>query len=205
MARGRKADPQRAKRGTGHRPAAGERVVEIVKQEHSMTLQSSIAQELPAGLPRDVFLRSCLELGDKLRDTDLEALRIMAWSLYRHSQAQEEVEKSGLFVEGPFGNMVANPALKMARDEASLYLKIADQYALTFTSRLRAGILQLAGQSMLSQMHESMAAAIVARIVATDPVEQAIVADAIDVYPCECGRSFTSSRGLAVHKARVHR
>jgi hypothetical protein len=208
MARGNRPAPAKGPAGTSHHPAAGEQTVEIVAQDHSAALASCIAAELPDGLPRQVFLRSVDELGDRLRDMDLEALRIMAWALHRADEAQRDVEACGMFEYHEIYGKRPNPALKIARDEANLYLKIADQYALTFVSRLRAGILQLAGQSMFEQLHESMAAAIVSRIVATDPVERRAIEAAVTgvtVHVCaDCEREFASGRGLAVHRSRAH-
>lgn len=164
MTRGRKADPQREARGTGHHPNTGEAMVEYAKQTHSLDLQRTIAKSLPEGQARDVFERAVMELGDKARDTDLEAIRLMAWHLHRSLQAQAMVEELGMMVETEWGPRV-NPMLKVARDEGAAYIRIAEKYALTFESRLRAGILQVAGQSILQELHSDMAAAIVARIV----------------------------------------
>ena len=209
MSRGNRPAPNKAPAGTSHHPDAGEQTVEIVPQEHDDVLALTIAEELPEGLPRDVFIRSVGELGDRIRDTDLEALRLMAWALHRSAEAQKDVEDNGLFEFHEIYGKRPNPALKLARDEAKLYLQIADQYALTFVSRLRAGILQLAGQSMLEQVHESMAAAIVARILAHDPMERRALEPAIEAalvrHTCgDCGRTFASHRGLAVHRHRAH-
>jgi hypothetical protein len=205
MSRGNRPAPQRGPAGTSHHPAAGAEVVEIVPQEHDEVLAIAIAEELPDGLPREVFIRSVGELGDRVRDTDLEALRLMAWALHRSSEAQRDVEDNGMFEVHEIYGKRPNPALKVARDEAKLYLYIADQYALTFVSRLRAGILQLAGQSMMEQLHESMAAAIVSRILTHDPLERRALEAAIELHACdECGRTFGSHRGLAVHRHRAH-
>lgn len=163
MTRGRKPDPGRSNRGTGNRPQAGKKTTKVVPQVIEQTLVECIAGELPAGLPREIFTRAVAELSGRLNDTDLEALRMMAWSLYRHEQAQAFVEEHGMMVDTPFGPKV-NPMLKVARDEGSFYLKVADQYALTFVARLRAGLLQLAGQSLMKDLHSGMAEAIVARI-----------------------------------------
>ena len=163
MTRGRKPDPGRAKRGTGNRPQVGKATTRIVPQDATPAVATAIAAELPEGLPREMFLRATAELAGRLNDTDFEALRMMAWSVYRHQQAQEHVEREGMVVETPFGPKV-NPMLKVARDEAQLYLKIADQYALTFVARLRAGLLQLAGQILMKDLHSGIAEAIVARI-----------------------------------------
>lgn len=165
MTRGRKPDPNRAKRGTGNRPQQGEKTARVVPQVVEQDLVTTIAGELPQGLPRDIFLCAVGELAGRLNDTDLEALRMMAWSLYRHEQAQAHVEANGIMVETPFGPKV-NPMLKVARDEGTFYLRIADQYALTFVGRLRAGLLQLAGQSLMKDLHSGIAEAIVAQIAA---------------------------------------
>lgn len=209
MSRGKRPAASRAPGGTNHHPDATERVVEIVPQEHDAVLAVVISEELPEGLPRQVFLRSVSELGDRLRDTDLEALRLMAWALHRSHQAQLDVEANGMFEISEMYGKRPNPALKIARDEAALYLKIADQYALTFVSRLRAGILQLAGQSMLQQIHQSMADEIVARILSHDPMERRAIKPALPgsaaAHVCgNCGREFSSARGLSVHRHRAH-
>jgi P27 family predicted phage terminase small subunit len=163
MTRGRKPDPRRAKRGTGNQPQVGKRKTKVVPQVVEITHVDAMAAGLPAGLPREMFQRAVAELAGRLTDTDLEALRMLAWSVYRHQQAQQHIEEHGLVVDTAFGPKV-NPMLKQARDEAQLYLKIADQYALTFTSRLRAGLLQLAGASLMKDLHSGIAEAIVAQI-----------------------------------------
>lgn len=165
MTRGRKPDPSRAQRGTGHAPQQGRKTTKVVPQVVEQGLAEIIAGELPQGLPRDIFVRAVGELAGRLNDTDLEALRMMAWSLYRHEQAQAHVEAHGIMVDTPYGPKV-NPMLKVARDEGTFYLRIADQYALTFVARLRAGLLRLAGQSLMKDLHSGIAEAIVAEIAA---------------------------------------
>ena len=165
MTRGRKPDPGRAKRGTGNRPQVGKATTRIVPQDATPAVATAIAAELPEGLPREMFLRATAELAGRLNDTDFEALRMMAWSVYRHQQAQEHVEREGMVVDTPFGPKV-NPMLKVARDEGTFYLRVADQYALTFVGRLRAGLLRLAGQSLMKDLHSGIAEAIVAQIAA---------------------------------------
>lgn len=165
MSKGRKPDPRRSKRGTGNRPQTGEKTTRIVPQVVESELAVLMAAGLPEGLPREIFKRAIAELSGRLNDTDLEALRMMAWSIYRHQEAQQYVEDEGMVVETPFGPKV-NPMLKVARDEGSFYLKIADQYALTFIARLRAGLLQLAGHSMMKDLHSGIAEEIVKGIAA---------------------------------------
>lgn len=165
MTRGRKADPQREARGTGHRPQHGEAMVEYNKQTHSLEIQAQLAKTLPAGEARESFLLAVEELGDKLRDTDLRNLRAMAWHMHRAQEAQKIVDRDGMEVYTDFG-VKPHPMMKVARDEDAAYMRIAEKYALTFEARLRAGVMQVAGQSILQELHSDMAAAIVARIVA---------------------------------------
>lgn len=201
MVRGRRPDPNRAPAGTSHHPAGGEQIVEYVPQAHSSALVCQMADSLPTDLARDVFARSIEAMGDRLTDNDVYALRRMAVAFDRSVQADLDIEKNGLMYVTEWGRKV-NPAAKLARDESNHYLKIADQYGLTFLARLRAGILQLAGQSMMSQIHESMASAIVSRILELDPLETIVVENAIDAreHVCVCGRDFPTKRGLSNHK-----
>jgi len=205
MTRGNRPAASRAPSGTSHHPDATDRTVEIVEQVHSDDLVRAIAAEIPDGTPRAVFLRAVEELGGRVRDTDLEALRIMAVALHNYGEAQQHIARYGTLVASVMGNLMPNPALKVARDEANLYLKIADQYALTFVSRLRAGLLQLAGQSMLQQLHDGVAGAIVERILELPPDDRLALSAASTVARCQqCGRTFKTSRGLAAHVRRAH-
>lgn len=174
MTRGRTPNANKAPAGVSHHPAAGEQIVEYAPQACSRNLVREYAEGLPAGTPLNLFLRSVEELGDKIRDFDLQLLQEMALHFHNAEQAQADVRERGLFEETMYGRK-PNPALKIGRDELNAAMKIADQYALTFVSRLRAGILQLAGQSMMQQIHTEMASAIVAQILELPPMESAIV------------------------------
>lgn len=163
MSRGRKPDPKRAARKTGNTPQTGKRKTKITPIDSTPPLILQFASELPEGAPREMFLRATAELAGRLADTDLEALSMMAWSVCHYQEAQRSIAEDGMMVKTEWGPRV-NPMLKVARDEAQLYLKIADQYGLTFVSRLRTGLMQLAGQSLMRDLHEGMAKAIVAQI-----------------------------------------
>lgn len=193
MTRGRHSDPTRAARGTGHRPGVGETIVEYAPQKCSSELVQWYAEGLPAGTAVDLFLRSVEELGDRLNDFDLQLLQEMAIRFSNAEQAQADVVANGIFESTPFGRK-PNPALKIARDELRSAMQIADQYALTFVSRLRAGIMQLAGESMLRSLHSSMAEAVVSAIVASEVPEL----PAANVCPV-CAKVCKSKAGLASH------
>lgn len=110
---------------------------------------------VPVDLPesaQDLFRRVVDELAPRgLRDVDVEALTLMCHSAWVHTEARRMIQQEGLLVYGPKGPAV-NPLIKVARDEAATYLRIAESYGLTFAARLRLGLMQLAGESMLSAL-----------------------------------------------------
>jgi phage terminase small subunit len=54
-----------------------------------------------------------------------------------------------MLVKGQRGPMV-NPLLKVERDEAATYLRLAETLGLTPVARLRLGLITLAGASILA-------------------------------------------------------
>ncbi len=152
---GRPRDPKRARRQTGHREKPGEaKVCTALVLPH--TLDAAVVAQYAAGLPEpavDMLGRAIAEVGDRCKEADLEALRIMALAAFRHQQAQAHVDAHGMILDTPFGPKV-NPMLKVGRDEAALYLKIAEQYGLTLSARLRLGLTELVGQSLLANLNK---------------------------------------------------
>lgn len=154
MARGRQADPTRARRGTGNRPKAGE-----AKGQEIVAVPVPGGIEPPDSLPdvaKVMFRRAVGELANRgLRDADVEAITMMCWSAYVHAEAREQIARTGVLVKGPRGPMV-NPMIKVARDEAATYIRIANEFGLTLAARLRLGLMQLAGESILSSMNRDL-------------------------------------------------
>lgn len=152
MPKGRPPDPTRAKRGTGNRPQT-----QPVKALPALPETSGfpVPQELPDEA-REMYERVVRELEPRgLREADLDALTMMVHSAYVHRQAREFVARNGVMVLVN-GRPVVNPAIKVARDEAAMYLRIAQEYGLTLAARLRLGLMQLAGESMLSSMNRDL-------------------------------------------------
>lgn len=154
MAKGRPADPTRARRKTGHRPLPGEgKAVEVAPQSDAVVFAP------PAGLSPEgeaMFQRIVAELAPRgLREADLDALTMLCHSAEVHRQAREFVTRSGVMVMVN-GRPVVNPAIKVARDEAQNYLRIAQEYGLTLAARLRLGLMQLAGESMLASLNRDL-------------------------------------------------
>lgn len=157
MAKGRPSDPTAAKRGTSHRPEGGKKppaelpVAEVPLPE---------ALQPPATLPdgaSDMWRVAIEELVAlrTLHESDLVLVEMMIVAAYRHRQAQAIIDKSGLGVRGLRGPMV-NPFLKIEKDEAASYIRLAEELGLTPVARLRLGLIKLAGASLLAGIDEEL-------------------------------------------------
>lgn len=155
MAKGRPADPTRARRGTGNRPKPGE---QKTTKELAVLPDAHLPQP-PVGLPapaQEMFRRIVAELHPRgLREADIDAIAMLAHSAWLHQEARAKIAESGLLVKGPRGPIV-NPLIKVARDEAATYLRLSDSFGLTISSRLRLGLMQLAGESMLASLNKEL-------------------------------------------------
>lgn len=90
-----------------------------------------------------------------LNPADLEAIRQLVTAAYRARQAAAEINRLGILVQGERGPMV-NPLCKLERDATMTYLRLAEQYGLTIASRLRLGLMALAGETVLSALNEDL-------------------------------------------------
>lgn len=155
MAKGRPADPTRARRQTGNRPQAGEvktpEIVQVILDDH--------LPKAPEYLPEEaqVMFRTIVqELQPRgLREADLEAVAMLCHSAWIHQEATRNIATQGLIVKGTRGPMV-NPLVKVARDEAANYLRLSEAFGLTLGSRLRLGLMQLTGESILASLNREL-------------------------------------------------
>jgi P27 family predicted phage terminase small subunit len=154
MTKGRPADPTRARRGTGNRPQALEKSAEV-----PVVIEEPALPAPPLDLPpiaQEMFIRVVSELTPRgLREADLEAVSMMCHSAWLHGEARKKLAETGVLVKGPRGPMV-NPLVKVARDEAATYLRLADAFGLTLASRLRLGLMQLTGESILQSLNNDL-------------------------------------------------
>lgn len=162
MTKGRPADPTRAKRQTGNRPKPGEAKVKPVAKvaaEVVAALPRPAEPAAPAGLTDEaveMYRRVLEELVPRgLREADYEAVAMMCHSASIHFEARRRIAEMGLLVEGPRGPIV-NPLVKVARDEANTYLRLANEFGLTLAARLRLGLMQLAGESIVSSLNADL-------------------------------------------------
>jgi phage terminase small subunit len=51
---------------------------------------------------------------------------------------------------------MVNPLVKVERDMAATYMRISNDFGLTIAARLRLGLIQLAGQSILQSLNADL-------------------------------------------------
>lgn len=150
MARGRPVDPKRRRRGTGHHPAGGEVALRVVDGD------AADLPRPPGGLPVEAHDLWRLVVGELwprgLRPSDLEGVRMLVMAAHRNRQAAAAVDEHGLMVLSGTGSLMLNPALRLEKDTRVDYLRWSDALGLTMASRLRLGLMQLAGESLLSSL-----------------------------------------------------
>lgn len=155
MSKGRKRDPGRARRGTGNRPKPGELSVVPLPPQIIESEALRAPDDLPAGA-RPIWEQAVAELQTKgLTPADLEAIRLMCIQALRARQAAEMVERHGMIVEGARGP-ITNPALRIERDATHAYLRLAEQFGLTLAAKLRLGLMNLAGRSMVQALNDDL-------------------------------------------------
>lgn len=90
-----------------------------------------------------------------LRPGDLFSIEAMVMAAYRHRQARRKIDELGILVKGQRGPMV-NPLIRMERDEAVTFLRLAEAFGLTLGSRTRLGLMQLAGETLAQALERSL-------------------------------------------------
>lgn len=103
-----------------------------------------------------MYRRVVAELSTRgLREADLESISMMCHSAWLHGEARRRLAQTGVLLKTPRG-VVVNPLVKVARDEAATYMRIAEAFGLTLASRLRLGLLQLTGESILQGLNNDL-------------------------------------------------
>ncbi len=158
MAKGRPPDPGRAKRSTGHRPLPGQAKA-MVPALAVGEVAGHATPPPPESLPeaaRELWRIVCEDLLSRgLREADLPLVEMLCVSLHRCRRARAHIEKYGeLVTYRGAARPYANPMLRIERDSALLYLRLAETLGLSPAARVRLGFLQLAGQSLLVGLAE---------------------------------------------------
>lgn len=83
---------------------------------------------------------------------DGPALEQLAMQYARIRGAQRVIAEAGYFAKGSTGQIREHPALKIEREATSMFLKLAEHYALTPIARTRLGLAELHRRSLQSEM-----------------------------------------------------
>lgn len=156
MARGRPADPSRARRKTGNRPKSTDagKAVLVTLPDLPVPVLPGLPGHVPAGAA-PMWDRIVAELAERgMRDTDLDLVTILVTAMWRHRQAGESIHE--LLLMGDDGLPVVNPLLRVERDQAATVMRVATELGLTPAARLRLGLMQLAGQSILAGLNTDL-------------------------------------------------
>jgi P27 family predicted phage terminase small subunit len=161
VARGRKPDPTRARRGTGHRAKSPAKVKPAREPAALLLADAQGPPEPPAELEHPhaiaVWKAVVAELYPRgLRPVDLISIGMLARQAALAHDAAAYVEGEGLMVRGERGGMIANPAVRVERDAANLYLRFAERFGLDVASRMRLGLMQLTGQTLADALQDDL-------------------------------------------------
>lgn len=161
MAKGRPVDPTRAKRGTGNRPKPGEAkparpVIPVVASE----LVPAEQFPPPATLPEEaheVWRNVVADLGgaNNMRASFGPAIEAYCMAVYTHAQATKRIQQYGVLITRA-GETVVNPLLKVQKDAASTMLRFAETLGLTPAARIRLGLMEITGASLLATLNNTL-------------------------------------------------
>ena len=116
--------------------------------------------EPPPSLPmagHELWRVVCGELADRgLTASDLPLVEMLVVSAVRNREARAAVARTGVLLKNPDGRLVANPMLKVEKETAATYLRLAETLGLSPASRVRLGLMRIAGESMLMSIAKAV-------------------------------------------------
>ena len=156
MTKGRPVDPTRAKRGTGNRPKPGE----AKKANTPVVIGAPVQYAPPASLPaevHDVWTAIVQDLGgsNHMRESFVPSLSAYCQAVYLHAQASANIQQYGVLVKGTAGP-IPNPLIKVQKDAAATMLRYAESLGLTPAARIRLGLMEITGMSLLSTLNTAL-------------------------------------------------
>ena len=155
MTKGRPADPSRARRGTGNRPAQG--TPRAVKAAPPLVAVAKVEQfPPPATLPEaahGIWRAIIDDLGgaNHMRSSYLPAVLAYCEAVWLHAESSANIHEYGVLVKGPNGPM-ANPLIRVQKDAAATMLRYAESLGLTPAGRIRLGLMEVTGMSLLGSL-----------------------------------------------------
>lgn len=159
MAKGRPVDPSRARRPTGNRPKPGEAKKARPVLPVAVAPIESFAP--PASIPADVHdvwraIVSDLGGANHMRESFVPALTAYCQAVHVHALASANIQQFGVLVKGQHGQPVPNPLIRVQKDAAATMLRYAETLGLTPAARIRLGLMEITGMSLLSTLNASI-------------------------------------------------
>jgi P27 family predicted phage terminase small subunit len=87
---------------------------------------------------------------------DVPVLEQLSVQYARIRQAQRVLAVDGHYVRGSVGQLRPHPALKIEQDATSLFLKMAEHYALTPIARTRLGLAELHKRTLAQELESGL-------------------------------------------------
>jgi P27 family predicted phage terminase small subunit len=84
------------------------------------------------------------------------ALAMLVRQYHRMVDAGKLVENYGVAFTAPNGAVGVSPFLKAERDSTAMFLRLAEHYGLTLASRMRLGLMRLAGQTLAQSLSNDL-------------------------------------------------
>lgn len=97
-----------------------------------------------------------LEAVGVLDGVDRMALESLCLQWARARAAARVIEAQGMFAKGSTGQLVEHPAVATERNAQAMFLRFAEQYALTPVARTRLGIAELERKKLKESMDEAI-------------------------------------------------
>jgi P27 family predicted phage terminase small subunit len=160
--KGRPRDPTRARRQTGHRRKPDEApALKVVRDPVPAPAGTPPALAPPEDLPEKMlptWHRVVDAMGGiaALTAGDLFTIEAFVRQYHRMREAGKLVDDYSILATRVTGDVTVSPFLKAERDSAAMVLRLAEQYGLTVASRMRLGLMNLQGRTMLQALNDDL-------------------------------------------------
>jgi P27 family predicted phage terminase small subunit len=137
-------------------PAKKRVAKKTVSQEVVIVEEFPPPENLPVAV-HSVWRNAVADLGgaNHMRDPFTPTLYAYCQAVYIHAQVSANIEEFGVLVSGANGPM-KNPLLAVQKDAAATMLRFADSLGLTPSGRIRLGLMEVTGMSLLASLNQSI-------------------------------------------------
>jgi P27 family predicted phage terminase small subunit len=90
-----------------------------------------------------------------MRDTYLPAITAYVEAWWIHQEASANIHQFGVLVKGPSGPQ-PNPLIRVQKEAAATMLRYADVLGLTPAGKIRLGLMEITGMSLLSSLNQAL-------------------------------------------------